>query len=474
MPQRHAAWRATYTPGRWVVLAGPSALVILQPAPARVSNLLNSIWDSVVDASSIDDLVTRMASFGIERMGHFAAFSWDENGMHSLCRGKISVIDPRTGDLLNTGEGMVTWREVGISVDLVRVDMEPVDQESELQLPLMVGAVTASAIVLDATGTVRARFPSVVSPEQQPVPEAEPEPEPQPEPERAPEPESAPEPEPQPEPEPEPRPDPPTPFGQQAQPRPFGAPAPFPAPPTAPLPAVVPAAPATAAPVPEPTVALDVASLGEATGPTEPTAPVESAPAAPAPVGAGWAPRIGHAEEDSQDGDTIFVTGIAATHKPGAGTRGDEGLVLASVCAAGHPNPPGSQRCRLCPAPVAPQNQRLVSRPSLATLVSSAGDRLEVVGAVVIGRAPSTAGHEAGATTLRVPSPSSDISRNHLLVAPREWNLVATDLHSTNGTIVRHGHDAPIRLNPGEGVTIGVGDLLDLGDGVSIRVEPPT
>ena len=35
MSQTFGAWRATYTPGSWVVLAGPSSLVVMQPAAPR-------------------------------------------------------------------------------------------------------------------------------------------------------------------------------------------------------------------------------------------------------------------------------------------------------------------------------------------------------------------------------------------------------------------------------------------------------
>ena len=32
MSQTFGAWRATYIPGSWVVLTGPSSLVVMQPA----------------------------------------------------------------------------------------------------------------------------------------------------------------------------------------------------------------------------------------------------------------------------------------------------------------------------------------------------------------------------------------------------------------------------------------------------------
>nr|WP_231980426.1 cadherin-like domain-containing protein [Tessaracoccus coleopterorum] len=74
---------------------------------------------------------------------------------------------------------------------------------------------------------------------------------------------------------------------------------------------------------------------------------------------------------------------------------------------------------------------------------------------------------------MRVPSPSSDISRNHLLVTTRDWNVHVTDLHSTNGTTVLPVGEPPFTLRDGASVQVELGTVLDLGDGVSLRIEPP-
>ena len=80
-------WRATYTPGRWVVLSGPASLVIMRPAPPSMSGLLNALWDDVVSAASVQQLAQTLASFRIDGMPSFAAFFWAADGMHSLVRG---------------------------------------------------------------------------------------------------------------------------------------------------------------------------------------------------------------------------------------------------------------------------------------------------------------------------------------------------------------------------------------------------
>ena len=44
MRTEFGAWRATYTHGRWVVLSGPTSMVIMQPAPPAATNLVNRLW----------------------------------------------------------------------------------------------------------------------------------------------------------------------------------------------------------------------------------------------------------------------------------------------------------------------------------------------------------------------------------------------------------------------------------------------
>src|SRR5450756_2030764 len=93
-------WRATYVPGRWVVLAGPTSVVIMQPAPAHMSGLLSDLWQDVVSAADIADLAQKFSAFRLDLMPHFAAFFWAEDGMHSLIRGGLRAVDAETGDCL--------------------------------------------------------------------------------------------------------------------------------------------------------------------------------------------------------------------------------------------------------------------------------------------------------------------------------------------------------------------------------------
>lgn len=123
------------------------------------------------------------------------------------------------------------------------------------------------------------------------------------------------------------------------------------------------------------------------------------------------------------------------------------------------------------PAPV-------VSRP-VARLVLSSGETVDVDRAVVIGRAPE-AWRSPSAEQPRlvpVPSPHQEISSTHLEVRPGSGadhgSAVATDLGSTNGTVVVQPGLPPEDLQAGIAVQLIPGAVLDLGDGLTIQVLDP-
>ncbi|GAB2456992.1 hypothetical protein GCM10027062_41360 [Nocardioides hungaricus] len=123
--------------------------------------------------------------------------------------------------------------------------------------------------------------------------------------------------------------------------------------------------------------------------------------------------------------------------------------------------------------PPAPPVTRPVARLELPT-----GETVEVDRVVVIGRAPE--GRDADGTPprlVRVPSPQQEISSTHLEVRPGagadHGSAVATDLGSTNGTLLVQPGLPPEDLRAGVPVQLIPGAVLDLGDGVRIRVVSP-
>lgn len=120
------------------------------------------------------------------------------------------------------------------------------------------------------------------------------------------------------------------------------------------------------------------------------------------------------------------------------------------------------------PPPLAPPRPPAPGRIRVSTGQVIALDRT-----VVIGRRPRST--RVSGTDLphlvAVDSPQQDISRSHVELRVEGDSIVATDLHTTNGTtLLRPGVD-PMRLHPGEGTVVVPGDVIDLGDGITVAIE---
>ncbi|MBA2954383.1 FHA domain-containing protein [Nocardioides sp. MAH-18] len=120
-----------------------------------------------------------------------------------------------------------------------------------------------------------------------------------------------------------------------------------------------------------------------------------------------------------------------------------------------------------------------VTAQPVARLVFDDGETVAVDRAVLVGRAPQPARSSTdGAPRLvTVPSPHHEVSSTHLEIRPGSGAdhgaAVVTDLGSTNGTVVVQPGLPPEDLRPGVAVQLVPGSLVDLGDGVNIRVVSP-
>ncbi len=83
---------------------------------------------------------------------------------------------------------------------------------------------------------------------------------------------------------------------------------------------------------------------------------------------------------------------------------------------------------------------------------------------VVLGRSPRPAAHP-GARLVPLPSPRREISGAHLEVRWDGESVVARDLDSTNGTIIREADGSTVLLRHGSTVRVSPEAILDLGDG---------
>jgi hypothetical protein len=218
-----------------------------------------------------------------------------------------------------------------------------------------------------------------------------------------------------------------------------------------------------AEPEPEPVVVPDPASEPEPDPELEPEPePEPAAVAEVAPEPPADAPL--HFGEPADDPTPTGETPVVADEWS---DRDGQTQIGAPVPDFDRPPIPGQE--------VAPE---VVSRP-VAALVFSTGDVIAVDRTVLVGRAPEArrfASHDQP-HVVTVPSPHQEISSTHLEIRPGagadHGSAIATDLGSTNGTVLAlPGLDAE-ELKPGIAVSLVPGAVLDLGDGVTIQVTNP-
>lgn len=200
---------------------------------------------------------------------------------------------------------------------------------------------------------------------------------------------------------------------------------------------------------------------GRSASAPHPVAPSGPPPMA-APTSAGQAPAGPSHPQHANTG--------SAAPAPQAPSRAV--MIPGVLCPNGHANSPERRECRACRGPLE-QSTRTVQRPPLGYVDISTGTRFVLDRSAVIGRRPRASRVSADDVPqlITVPSPQQDISRSHLELRLEGWHVVATDLGTTNGTtLIRPGME-PVRLRSGEGVVLGEGDQLDLGDGIRLMMR---
>ncbi len=414
MSSKVADWRTSHVPGRWPVLMGPSSLVIVSPATDAD---LSALWEKVTGAASMAELVSALAVIGPDASPDLVAMFWSPSGMRSLVRGNVRLLDPGSAEVIADGAGMVTWREVGLA-DRTQIEIDlgagPVGDRG---LPLVIGAVRAGAVRIEAGAGAAVISPQATAIEQTIPPDQ---------------------------------------LGGWTDPDHSLLE-------SSELDLV-----ASGAMWP-PTDWNPFASLSAEDDLESPVGPAFTRKTEPPTA------DVASTAVFKEDPDLFVERGVVEALAPAVP---DEGAVLvqAALCLSGHPNPPYADRCPLCDSPVPPQSPQLVARPVLGILRSPDGTSVAIDRPILVGRAPVLRDDLPEAPSLmRVPSPGQDISRTHLLVSPDDWEIRLTDLHSTNGTtIVRPGAGTDrLKLRPGEPLAVLVGTLVELGDGVSVLVDGP-
>ncbi|MBT1002534.1 FHA domain-containing protein [Paenarthrobacter sp. DKR-5] len=451
----------SYRPGDWLGIVRSGIAVVLPPGSdhAAVERIWNSLQEARGVPAALGALTTALGA-DITALPSFAILGLSRE-MHVLLRGPL-VLNCRAVDGTETqvsGERVATWSE-RLLADQQRLALAlgtPASGDG-VRLPLLEGVVRLSGLEV-SLGTAAGG---------EAAPALGPAPLPTPVPERAPAPRAAAVPAPVAEPEPgswtEDTIAPGEDLDRTIIPEPSPALATEAAPERAPAPAprVEPVAPAT--PATAPSLIDAVPWLRRATpGPESTPAPGSEPGPAPEPAG-------------DHDGDTILRSELpsaaAAPAPAGAGPLPTGPVVLAKACLRGHANPPVAAACFVCGSTLE-ETPHQMKRPALGSIVLSTGERIGLDRSVIVGRQPAVARVQGSGMPrlVQVPSASGDISRSHLQIALDGWHVLVSDLKSTNGTVlVRHGQP-PRRLGHGETAMILDGDVVDLGDNVTVRFE---
>ncbi|GGI47801.1 hypothetical protein BCL57_002512 [Agromyces flavus] len=158
---------------------------------------------------------------------------------------------------------------------------------------------------------------------------------------------------------------------------------------------------------------------------------------------------------DAADADTVLSPRLLR-----GGDRGDADDAGRSDAAA-----PDSERDAHGAAPSADQAARTVARFRIG-----GGEPRTIDAPAYIGRNPAPPRVAPGPISLvRVDSPGGVVSSTHLELRVEGSRVVATDLRSTNGTVVRSTAGVR-RLRPGESVVVSPGTTLELGGEALVEI----
>lgn len=180
-----------------------------------------------------------------------------------------------------------------------------------------------------------------------------------------------------------------------------------------------------------------------------------------------YARHVNSEPDESSQSASVQVSPSAQASPAAVGPQ-----VLAVLCEQGHPNATHASSCRVCSSPLG-STAVTVPRPSLGRIVLSTGEEVALEQDIIIGRRPrSSAG--AGRQPARlviVPSPRKQISRSHCELRIDDWDVRLHDLGSNNGTYLTRPGQAPVRLDENVPTVLKPGDVVELGEEISFRME---
>jgi hypothetical protein len=135
-------------------------------------------------------------------------------------------------------------------------------------------------------------------------------------------------------------------------------------------------------------------------------------------------------------------------------------------CVNGHFNHQGMLYCRACGIGMVQQSAVLVEgeRPSLGVIVMADGSTFSLDDEYLLGREAS---RDAGVRSIVVDD--RRVSRRHALLSLKGWDVIVTDLGSSNGTYVKNpGWPEWVRATPHQPVTLDPGGQIGIGGQVLV------
>lgn len=451
---------ASYAPGNWVAVAGPSSWLLAEFDPGA-NSVVADCWRLIRRDAHVDDVLDAIVSVGFKAVPSFAFVHVQGSSGRTVVRGTAIVRLTASGSVREVrASSATTWADEVIDGPLAEIDLTTAEDISAgYALPLSSGVSMASAVRI-----MFRTHPADDSLLDRPAPD-------QPAPPAAEQPVFAARQEPA---EPElPAPSYDRLFGDTQPPAVVELPLPVPAPQdpatdrpartlTGGWPTVPPHEPEPPAFEPAPVTALAIIDAVPWEQPATESAPVLSGSAP-----SGSADRL----DPSQATMVTIDRSRLLTQATGVSTGGP--TVLAARCPMQHLNPANASVCRICRAAIPAQQPSEVPRPVLGVLQLSTGDVVTLDRGVLMGRAPEVA-EVSGADRphrVRLADTSGDISRVHLAVSLEGWHVLVTDLNSVNGTTVTLPGQPPVRLRPADPLLIEPGAVVSLADEVTFRYE---
>lgn len=233
-------------------------------------------------------------------------------------------------------------------------------------------------------------------------------------------------------------------------------------------------------PEPEPETGVDPELPGP-NGPADDETMITGIPAAPA-VNETWLPSATAVPGDAEDDDLVWGETIASPRAATPPAVEPAPAVEAPDTVAAHLGDHDGETIAVADLRAMRQAEREQfestdnvppRRPSRGRIRLSTGRVVELERPVIIGRRPKST-RTSGAdlpTLIAVDSPDQDISRSHIEIRAEGEHVLVTDLDTTNGTVLLRGGSDPVRLHPGEATMVVTGDVLDIGDGITVAFE---